>query len=79
MVTVNTKILTDKLILNKKRKNIKIKEKIAYGFIYLTAILTMLALFSIVGYVLINGLQHVNVEFLHKSHTTWVDKVEFFL
>ncbi|WZL75016.1 phosphate ABC transporter permease PstA [Clostridiaceae bacterium 35-E11] len=40
------------------------KEKIAYLGVYLAALLTILALIAIIGYVLVNGIKHINLEFL---------------
>ncbi|WP_129596551.1 phosphate ABC transporter permease PstA [Anaerophilus nitritogenes] len=39
------------------------KEKIAFILIYAVAFLTIVALLSIIGYVLINGVKYLNVEF----------------
>ncbi|MCT4606434.1 MAG: phosphate ABC transporter permease PstA [Marinisporobacter sp.] len=52
---------TEKLTMEKK--NIKIKERIAYLWVYIAATLTILALLSIIGYVLINGVKHINLDF----------------
>nr|WP_132242510.1 phosphate ABC transporter permease PstA [Marinisporobacter balticus] len=47
----------------KGKKKINIKEKMALTWIYLVAVLTILALLSIVGYVLLNGVKHINLDF----------------
>jgi len=45
-------------------KNRKLLEKIAFSFFWLCAIIGMAALFYIIGYVLVNGLKVVNLEFI---------------
>ncbi|QZY57152.1 phosphate ABC transporter permease PstA [Crassaminicella profunda] len=60
-MVVDTKTHTGKLTIDKK--NIKIKEKIAYLWVYIVATLTILAVLSIIGYVLINGVKHIDLNF----------------
>ncbi|QEK11968.1 phosphate ABC transporter permease PstA [Crassaminicella thermophila] len=62
-MVANTKFYTEKLIKRGSKRKINIKEKIVYYWIYLVATLTILALLSIIGYVLINGAKHVNLDF----------------
>ncbi|MBF8983431.1 phosphate ABC transporter permease PstA [Lutibacter sp. B2] len=57
------KLSVKKPIFNRPKKKTNIKEKIAYICIYAVALITMLALISIIGYVLLNGIQHINLEF----------------
>ena len=64
---ITEKIYVENSIYNKGKKKINIKEKIAYGCIYAVALITMLALVSIIGYVLFNGIQHINLEFFTKE------------
>lgn len=50
---------------NKKNlHNRKVAEKIAFGIIWLCALLAITALVAIVGYVMVNGLKIINLEFL---------------
>jgi len=42
----------------------KVTEKIAFGIIWLCALLAITALVAIVGYVMVNGLKAINLEFL---------------
>ena len=46
--------------VNKIRKN----EKIAFAFLWASAIITVLVLIAIVGNVLLNGVGHLSIEFL---------------
>lgn len=62
-MTVYTKTISHLVQMTRKKKKIKYTEKIAYGFIYLMAFLTIFALISIIGYVLIHGVKHMNWEF----------------
>ena len=48
----------------KNLHNRKVAEKIAFGIIWLGALLTITALVAIVGYVMVNGLKVINLEFL---------------
>ncbi len=50
---------------NKKKFNVK--SKFFYFFIYLMAIMTVAALIAIVGFVLINGLSNIDIEFLTQN------------
>jgi phosphate transport system permease protein len=52
-----------KIVSSNKKMKINIKEKISYFAIYLAALLTLVALVSIIGYVLINGVKYINFDF----------------
>jgi phosphate transport system permease protein len=55
----------NQVIRNNKMKQIKsIKNKAFYGIIGLLAAITLAALIIIIGYILLNGLSHINLEFL---------------
>ncbi|WP_236932631.1 phosphate ABC transporter permease PstA [Geosporobacter ferrireducens] len=59
----NPKVISEKWIAKSKKKKSRISEKLAYIGIYLAAILTICALVSIIGYVLLNGLKYIDLEF----------------
>lgn len=48
-------------------KKFNIKEKVFYGFIYGMATLTIFVLIAIVGYILVNGIAHIDWEFLSQD------------
>ncbi len=48
-------------------KKFNIKQKAFYGFIYGMATLTIFVLIAIIGYILINGITHINWEFLSQD------------
>jgi len=48
----------------KNLRNRKVTEKIAFGIIWLCALLAITALVAIVGYVMVNGFKIINLEFL---------------
>nr|WP_243183306.1 phosphate ABC transporter permease PstA [Anaerosolibacter carboniphilus] len=56
-----------KIMVSNKRVKINIKEKISYIAIYLAALLTLVALVSIIGYVLMNGLKYLDFDFFIKE------------
>ncbi|WP_110943113.1 phosphate ABC transporter permease PstA [Inediibacterium massiliense] len=60
-MVVHTKVHTPNVLFKKNKLNIK--EKIVSIWIYAIAFLTILALLSIIGYILINGIKHLNLEF----------------
>lgn len=66
-MAINTRIHMGKFSDNKLSKKINIKEKIAISAIYLAALLTLVALISIIGYVLFNGVKYVNLDFFTKD------------
>ena len=56
---------TLELVLNENsRKKYQWKSHLFYIFIYLMAIITILVLVTIIGYILVNGIGHINWEFL---------------
>ncbi|MEW9121239.1 MAG: phosphate ABC transporter permease PstA [Thermotaleaceae bacterium] len=59
----NQKVISDKWILGQQKKKLRISEKISYFCIYMAAILTICALVSIIGYVLVNGVKYIDLEF----------------
>ena len=62
MENAKTLISNQRTIMDKKVK-INWKELISYGLIYLTAFITIAALLSIVGYILVNGIKYINLDF----------------
>ncbi|KXG75952.1 phosphate ABC transporter permease PstA [Thermotalea metallivorans] len=56
-----------KIITTNKKMKINIKEKLWYFFIYLSALFTLIALLSIIGYILMNGAKHIHWEFFVKE------------
>ncbi|MFZ5966281.1 MAG: phosphate ABC transporter permease PstA [Bacillota bacterium] len=67
MMDLKADTTTGKVLITNKKRKINVKEKIAYGCIYLAAILTVAILISIIGYVLFNGIQHIDMEFFTKD------------
>ncbi len=59
----STNPVTKKWIMGSNKKKVRIREKLAHIGIYLAAILTICALVSIIGYVLLNGLQYIDFDF----------------
>ncbi|QXM05834.1 phosphate ABC transporter permease PstA [Crassaminicella indica] len=64
-MVVNTKVHIGKIAI--KKKNLNLKEKIAYLWVYFAVTLTTLILLSIIGYVLLNGVKHINIDFFIKE------------
>ena len=59
---------TLELVLNENsRKKYQWKSHLFYIFIYLMAIITILVLVTIIGYILVNGIGHINWEFLTRE------------
>lgn len=52
---------------NKSINNVRISQNIAFGFLWLAAIMTIVILVAIIGHVVLNGIQHINLEFLLKE------------
>ncbi len=59
----STNPVTKKWIMGGNKKKVRVREKLAYIGIYLAAILTICALVSIIGYVLLNGLKYIDLDF----------------
>jgi len=49
------------------KKSIGKKDRLFYVFIYAMAALTLISLIAIIAYILLNGLSHINIDFLIKE------------
>ena len=56
--------MTDSNITSSSVNKIKKNEKIAFGFLWAAAIITVVVMVAIVGNVLVNGISHLSLEFL---------------